>query len=91
MPRIENFNDFLWTAIHQGITYWSTPAEIHETHISGCDCEDPTEPWSCTFEDIEAALNADPEILERVTTGQYDCEDADIIIQIAAFGEQLYG
>jgi hypothetical protein len=37
------------------------------------------------------AKHPNAEILKRLISGQYDAGDADVFVQLAAFGEEVYG
>lgn len=86
-----DLQDFIDTAIEQGIGYWAAEVQQFESHISGVDCEDPDTTWSFTILELIAVIGADPRLKELFEEGQYDCEDADIAFQKAAFGEIVYG
>lgn len=83
----ENLEDFIWTGIHQGIDYWAAQVKQLDNCILGMADD---EAWSFTILELTAVIEADPNLKELIETGQYDCDDADMAFQMAAFGEIRY-
>lgn len=90
--------DICMTGIEVGIGYWATDVHmvpprqlfddlsyVGDFVIHGRDAEDPDVIWSFTKAEIWAEIRA------RGLFEDHDAEDADAVIQLAAFGEIVYG
>lgn len=95
--------DIIITAIEGGINYWATNIQIHNQegvlcsyqdssvygnhfYVTMADAEDPTECFSFTSDDLKKVISETEMDLEN-----YDADDTDILIQLATFGEIVYG
>lgn len=74
---------YCWVPLYQG------------NSIQLCDAEDDDEKWELTRDDIELALTKialeRPQTYKRLLNEEYDADDADVFLQIAAIGEVTYG
>lgn len=84
--------DVVITALEQGIGYWAdgvtiVPYDFSGSFVvSGHDFEFPEDTFQFTREDLETAMRT-----SHIDWDNYDCEDADYVFQMAAFGEIVYG
>lgn len=77
-------NAFLWIGYWAEVTHW----EPKNLYLKG---KADGEEFVITPYDLEQAFASDADITARLIDGQYDVEDGDIILQLAAFGEIVYG
>ena len=93
----QDVNDVLITAIEGGIGYWACNVRCFAgedrvsyqdpnwDRVTGEDCEDPETTFSFTRDDLLVAMH------QIALDENFDVEDADAAVQIAAFQEIIYG
>jgi hypothetical protein len=98
----QDIEDVLTTAMYGGIDYWAEEVDVEPPHLGLTDGaevkikEDEGEWHLLTVEDMEEAIRKYCgkdywEVDGTLLTGIIDAADADAIIQLAIFKEQVYG